>query len=147
MDYARTDAHFLPYIARCLQQELLQAKHSNGKNAPVTLALQRSANVSRHLYEKPTSEVKCLTILLSLPLHLTSVACTCNFYTSAKLHHINILEVQKGHLQQQEGRNIPHPPQLTRLNGWKSVCSSLAGQAMMYLLAVGWLLAHTSHDT
>ncbi|KAK9822142.1 hypothetical protein WJX74_010568 [Apatococcus lobatus] len=56
MEYARTDAHFLPYIARCLQQELLRAKHSNGHSSPMTLALQRSANVTRHLYEKPTSE-------------------------------------------------------------------------------------------
>lgn len=57
MEYARTDAHFLPYIARCLQQELLQAKQGTGRPLPITVALQRSANVTRHLYEKPTSQV------------------------------------------------------------------------------------------
>ena len=62
MIYARTDAHYLPYIASCLQHELLAAKQSKGKPAPIDLALQRSANVSRRLYEKPTSEVKHQTL-------------------------------------------------------------------------------------
>ena len=57
MTYARVDAHYLLYIASCLQQELLEAKQQAGKSSPLSMALQRSANVSRHLYEKSTSQV------------------------------------------------------------------------------------------
>ena len=48
-----------------------------------------------------------------------------------------------------EGRKITNPWQPTRLNGWNSVCAChqhdiLSRQAMMYLLTMGWFLAHTS---
>ena len=53
------------------------------------------------------------------------------------------------HVALKEGRKITHPWQPTRLNGWNSVCAChqhdiLSRQAMMYLLTMGWFLAHTS---
>ena len=51
--------------------------------------------------------------------------------------------------ERKEGRKITHPWQPTRLNGFKSVCAChqhdiLSRQAMIYLLTMGWFLAHTS---
>ena len=64
---------------------------------------------------------------------------------SASLYHLCTL------LGRKEGRKFTHPWQPTRRNGWNSVCLSsadiLSRPAMMYLLTMGWFLAHTSLAT